>query len=184
MRCWRAGVGSVRLCSCGCGGSRRLLVLLSVEVSSARESTGQLFGFYDITQVSWMCERDGIFYMSADSCHGQMILRGARRLYICSVSRTSPCRYLAQHIISSTSSPPLSHRRVRRSFSPGVDFFRFRAVWILSTRMHGDVTMLSQDGYLVRACLGSHCGGNGMQRQVGTPARSGAGRAVSGIESR
>ena len=114
------------------------------------ESIGQLFGFYDITQVSWMCERDGIFYMSADSCHGQMILRGARRLYICSVSRTSPCRYLAHHIISSTSSPPLSHRRVRRSFSPGVDSFRFRAVWILSTRLIGVVDFVLRPS-------GRHC---------------------------
>ena len=52
---------------------------------------------YDITQVSWMRVRDGIFYISPDSRHGQMILRGAWRLYICSVSRILACRYLARH---------------------------------------------------------------------------------------
>ena len=72
-------------------------MLLSVEASSARESTRECFCFYDITQVSWKRVRDGIFYLSAGSCHGQMILRGAWRLYICSVSRILACRYLARH---------------------------------------------------------------------------------------
>ena len=69
--------------------------------------------------------RDGIFYISADSRHGQMILRDARRLYICSVSRTLPCRYLVH--------PYHQYHITTATLSSTFPLFCFALVWILST---------------------------------------------------
>ena len=77
-------------------------------------------------------------------------------------------------------------------FSAGVDSFHFRAVWTISTRLLSVTSCCLTSGrcsYFVSRRLPDPCmlagalRDNAMQQQVGTPARSGAGRAVSGIES-
>ena len=57
MRPWRARVGSVRLCICDRRGSRRPLVLLSLEACSAREDMTAICS-YDINEVSWRQVRE------------------------------------------------------------------------------------------------------------------------------